>query len=163
MQLYGRTVISEDTHISQFLQHMVVRGVPDLTNDINAESTSTHPMACSGFADIYRADLYNGARVAIKVHSGRGADEDWAGEKYAWRGVYNWSKLRHPNIHELLGLTLFHNRIGVVSAWANNGNVMNYLERVPDADRLHLCVQISTGVSYIHDNGIVHGDIKGVS
>ncbi|KAH7323383.1 hypothetical protein B0J17DRAFT_242001 [Rhizoctonia solani] len=138
MRLDGRMVISKDTCLSEFLQHIVARGVPDLTNDINAKSARNNPDAQAGFADIYRADLYNGARVAIKVYRGWGADEDWERRKYAWRGVYNWSKLRHPNIHELLGLTLFHNRIGVVSAWANNGNVMNYLERVPDADRLHL-------------------------
>ncbi|CAE6489522.1 unnamed protein product [Rhizoctonia solani] len=163
MQLDGGTVMSEKTPTSDFLQHMVVRGVRDLTNEINMESTENSLVGAGGFADIYCADLYNGARVAIKVHRSYRDDQDWGYRKAAWRGVYNWSKLRHPNIHEMLGVAMLHGRMGVVSPWEDNGDIRSYLDREPDADRLRLCIQISTGVSYLHDNGIVHGDIKGIN
>ncbi|CAE6438560.1 unnamed protein product [Rhizoctonia solani] len=163
MQLDGRTVISRETPTSDFLQRMVARGVRDLTNEINVKSERKFSVASGGFADIYCANLYNGARVAIKVHKIYGDDQDWRYRKTVWRGVYNWSKLRHPNIHEMLGLAMFRGRIGTVSPWEDNGHIRSYLNKEPDADRLHLCVQISTAVSYLHDNGIVHGDIKGMN
>ena len=60
-----------------------------------------------------------------------------------------------------------------------NGNVSQYLAKYPEADRLGLVcrihsqsgsafiglqiVGVTRGLGYLHDNGMVHGDLEGVS
>lgn len=43
-----------------------------------------------------------------------------------------------------------------------NGHVRNYLKDHPDTNRLNLIREIALGASYLHDKGIVHGDLKPV-
>ncbi|KDN46658.1 hypothetical protein RSAG8_04038, partial [Rhizoctonia solani AG-8 WAC10335] len=158
-----RDVITRDTPMSQIIRHLTLRGITDLTEKTDLDSVSNYPVATGGFSDIFGARRFNGAPVAIKLPRIASRDPRDGGLQIASRGVYNWSKCRHPNIHELLGFVVFHDRIGMVSTWESNGNVRNYLqcEDISDADRLRLCVEISEGVSYLHQAGIVHGDIKG--
>ncbi|CAE6444565.1 unnamed protein product [Rhizoctonia solani] len=177
---YGRDVITRDTPISQILLHLTLRGIPNLTEEIDLGSVSNYPIATGGFSDIFGAQRRNGTSVVIKLPRIVSDDPSNADLQIASRGVYNWSKCRHPNIHEFLGFVIFYDRIGMVSTWESNGNVRNYLQcgDLPAADRLRLCVEISEGVSYLHQAGIVrdahfndnqlftlqcqvHGDIKG--
>ena len=61
-----------------------------------------------------------------------------------------------------------------------NGNIRDYVRENPDADRIRLlvevasgaysvrlapcqCLLITLGMEYLHENGIVHGDLCGVS
>ncbi|CUA68736.1 Leucine-rich repeat receptor-like protein kinase PXC2 [Rhizoctonia solani] len=158
-----RDVITKDTPISQILSHLTRRGVPNLTEEIDLDSVSNYPVATGGFSDIFGAQRNNGGHVVIKLPRIVSSDPGGAGLQIASRGVYNWSKCRHPNVHEFLGFVVFYDRIGMVSTWESNGNIRNYLqcEDLSVTDRLRLCTEISKGVSYLHQAGIVHGDIKG--
>ncbi|CUA72981.1 MAP kinase kinase kinase mkh1 [Schizosaccharomyces pombe 972h-] [Rhizoctonia solani] len=158
-----RDVITKDTPISQILSHLTRRGIPNLTEEIDLDSVSNYPVATGGFSDIFGAQQNNGGHVVIKLPRIVSSDPGGAGLQIASRGVYNWSKCRHPNVHEFLGFVVFYDRIGMVSTWESNGNVRNYLqcEDLSVTDRLRLCTEISEGVSYLHQAGIVHGDIKG--
>lgn len=49
-----------------------------------------------------------------------------------------WSKAKHPNVHELMGLMMFQGHLGMVSLWMKNGNVHEYIEGHPDANRYQL-------------------------
>lgn len=60
------------------------------------------------------------------------------------RELYNWSKARHENIQELLGIVIFQERLGMVSLWMSNGNLQQYIEKNPDVDR-HPLVRSHTG------------------
>ena len=49
-----------------------------------------------------------------------------------------WSALRHPNVLPLLGATMTGTQFAMVSEWMANGNINEFVEAHPDADRLGL-------------------------
>ena len=51
-----------------------------------------------------------------------------------------WKTLRHPNVLPLIGVIMTENphRFVMVSHWMKNGNIIEFLERENDADRLKL-------------------------
>ena len=49
-----------------------------------------------------------------------------------------WKAFDHPNILPLLGVTMIEDRFVMVSEWAENGNINEYVKANPDADRLEL-------------------------
>ncbi|EKM75153.1 hypothetical protein AGABI1DRAFT_132508 [Agaricus bisporus var. burnettii JB137-S8] len=74
-----------------------------------------------------------------------------------------WSSLRHPNIVPFHGIYYFQSRqrICLVSPWMGNGDIVDYLERVPEAPRKPFIYDIANGLHYLHSQNIVHGDLKG--
>ncbi|KAF8593909.1 kinase-like protein [Ceratobasidium sp. AG-I] len=81
----------------------------------------------------------------------------------AARELHTWSKCQHPNVLKLLGLVQFRNQIGMVAEWMGNGNLPAYILKHPDANRHQLCVQVCNGLSYLHEIGVIHGDLKGLN
>ncbi|KZT57402.1 kinase-like protein, partial [Calocera cornea HHB12733] len=81
------------------------------------------------------------------------------------REISIWSTLEHPNVLPFLGLSVQPDlRVPyLVSPWESYGNVMKYLESHEDADRAHLIRGVADGLIYLHDKGVVHGDIKGAN
>ncbi|KAH7320437.1 kinase-like domain-containing protein [Rhizoctonia solani] len=51
----------------------------------------------------------------------------------------------------------------MVSPWMERGNLPRYLEQTLEVDRCNLCTQICDGLAYMHQIGIIHGDLKGVN
>ncbi|KAG8781498.1 hypothetical protein FRC12_021845 [Ceratobasidium sp. 428] len=80
--------------------------------------------------------------------------------KHAALELYTWSKCRHPNVQPLLGLVEFRGQIGMVSTWEVNGNLSEHVRLRPNVDRCWLSAQIATGLLYLHDSGVIHGDLK---
>jgi hypothetical protein len=60
----------------------------------------------------------------------------WA--KRAARELYNWSKAKHVNILELLGVAIFRDQLAMVSPWMENGTLSSYVSRNPGANRWEL-------------------------
>ncbi|KAH9171465.1 kinase-like domain-containing protein, partial [Lactarius sanguifluus] len=48
-----------------------------------------------------------------------------------------------------------------VSPWMENGNIRDYVRGNPDADRMRLLSEVASGMEFLHENGIVHGDLCG--
>ncbi|KAG8776594.1 hypothetical protein FRC12_000828 [Ceratobasidium sp. 428] len=48
----------------------------------------------------------------------------------------------------------------MVSEWMERENLRLYLEHNPDQDRFRMSADISAGLAYLHECGIVHGDLK---
>ncbi|KAG9116812.1 hypothetical protein FRC07_007440 [Ceratobasidium sp. 392] len=129
---------------------------------INFTRQSFIAIAGGGFGDIYRGKLQDGTTVAIKALRHHILLQDAAPKalKRAMRELYTWSKAKHKNVQELLGVITFQGQLGMISLWMDNGNLEEYIQKCPDVDRRDLCSQVANGVAYLHGIGMVHGDLK---
>ncbi|KAI9450589.1 kinase-like domain-containing protein, partial [Russula earlei] len=50
-----------------------------------------------------------------------------------------------------------------VSPWMENGNIREYVGRNQNADRMRLLSEVASGMEFLHEKGIVHGDLCGKS
>ena len=94
-----------------------------------------------------------------------------------------WKALQHPNVLPLLGVIMTETEFAMVSEWMPNGNINQFLTVHKDANRFELVsssfespppspltvvlfpqlCDVTRGLIYMHDQGMVHGDLKGVS
>ncbi|KAG8910048.1 hypothetical protein FRC03_008360 [Tulasnella sp. 419] len=82
----------------------------------------------------------------------------------AFKEVYIWTRLNHPNIAEFCGFVLNGdpNELPIIiSPWCRKGNLVRYLDEEPLHNRLFLLHDVASAVKYLHSKSIVHGDIKG--
>ncbi|CAE6497509.1 unnamed protein product [Rhizoctonia solani] len=139
---------------------------PDVGDQINPTSISPYPAARGAFGDVWRAKHIDGRDIAIKsirIYGNFTSVGRHKLEKSSVKELTVWSKLNHPNVLGLLGICVLGGEIGMVSEWMPNGNVTEYTVNHPNANKLKLCSEIASGLSYLHnlDKAIIHGDLKG--
>jgi len=107
---------------------------------------------------------YLGRPVAIKLLKTNEEDFDRVFKRLC-REIVPWKHLSHPNILPLLGISASRDPVcfRILSEWMPNGNVMQYARSNPKANRLRLLSDVMSAVAYLHELGIVHGDLKGAS
>jgi serine/threonine protein kinase len=98
--------------------------------------------------------------------------------------MQTWSRSNHKNVQPFLGYCTFHDiipgAICLVSPWRENGSAREFIKKNPTTNRLTLVRthrissglsrlplilkvrEIAEGLTYLHREGIVHGDIRGV-
>ncbi|KDQ53399.1 hypothetical protein JAAARDRAFT_137327, partial [Jaapia argillacea MUCL 33604] len=81
------------------------------------------------------------------------------------REIKIWSSFDHPYILPFHGYAIIdESRLFLVSSWVSNGNIMEYLEKYPNADRSKLASDIHA-LEYLHSSrpecSYIHGDLKG--
>ncbi|KAG6863455.1 hypothetical protein C0993_011404, partial [Termitomyces sp. T159_Od127] len=84
----------------------------------------------------------------------------WTGKAFA-REAITWAQLWHQNILPLCRIARIGRQLAFVSPWAVNGNLKDYLSENPGTNRLLLCLDTAAGMEYLHQNNIVHGNLKG--
>ncbi|KXN83009.1 Serine/threonine-protein kinase CTR1, partial [Leucoagaricus sp. SymC.cos] len=78
-----------------------------------------------------------------------------------------WIRLNHENVLEFLGLTQEHGRYdcpALVSPYCDNGTVSTYLKSHsdPEISLLRQLRGVAKGLEYLHQNDVIHGDLKPV-
>ncbi|KZT26137.1 kinase-like protein [Neolentinus lepideus HHB14362 ss-1] len=106
-----------------------------------------------GFAAVYQGD-WKGTTVAVKVI------DNAVHERVFRKEISVWKNLRHPNILQFLGACYTGERGFAVCVYKENGDVLNYLQTNPDTNRIQLPYEASKGLSYLHGQRVIHGDLK---
>ncbi|KAF9644933.1 kinase-like protein [Thelephora ganbajun] len=89
------------------------------------------------------------ARTVFKRHKERRCKE-----------VVVSKRMNHPNILSIEGVAPKYFEFCIVTRWMPNGSMMRYVGGRPKVNRLELLIGITRGLNYLHNNGIIHGDLR---
>ncbi|KAJ1303891.1 hypothetical protein OPQ81_008303 [Rhizoctonia solani] len=128
------------------------------------------PLA-NGNARIIRASLLPWARqIGIKCVIKKTDEEEYKRQRFALaRELAVWCRLNNPNILSLSGtIALGYSPNNYISPSAvfdyyEHGDLTMFLRSKHQPDDLHrvrLLCEVAAGLSYLHSEGVVHGDIK---
>ncbi|KAF5361832.1 hypothetical protein D9756_002261 [Leucocoprinus leucothites] len=118
-----------------------------------------------GFCDIYKGH-FEGQDICLKVVRLYQKTETNKMLKMYIREAILWGQLQHPNILPFYGVYYYNQerqRACLVSPWMPNGNIVAYIEKNPYLPRNQFIHDIAAGLCYLHDESIIHGDLKGVN
>ncbi|KAG2114466.1 kinase-like domain-containing protein [Suillus cothurnatus] len=130
-----------------------------------------YPRGTGGLGDVWmcswsRQSQVETSKVAVKsVRIPQANDTELVNRtsKRIRREAYVWITLKHQNILTFNGvIDGFGPLPALVSPWMENGSLDSYLKQghVPSrADKLRMLRQIAAGLEYLHDKGVVHGDL----
>ncbi|KAF9647770.1 kinase-like protein [Thelephora ganbajun] len=122
--------------------------------------TAEWPIASGSSCDVYEGFLGD-SKVCVKrlrIYSSDGEER----AKHAFcQEVVVWKHLSHPNIVPFLGVTTAPFQF--ISSWMTGGELSEYINTHPCADRLGLISDVADGLNYLHSHNIIHGDLKGPS
>ncbi|KAJ7205761.1 kinase-like domain-containing protein, partial [Mycena pura] len=120
-------------------------------------------VGAGGFGDIWKG-LVRGQSVCVKIMRLFRNNDIQAVLKEFGREALIWRQLCHPNLLPFFGLYYLDNRLCLVSPWMENGNILEFLGREPaNTDRLSLILDVARGLEYLHEQKVVHGDIKAIN
>ncbi|PNF31108.1 hypothetical protein B7P43_G15771 [Cryptotermes secundus] len=126
-------------------------------------------LGTGAFSSCYQAqDMATGTLMAVKqVPFCRNSEEEQAIVELGIREeIMTMSKLRHENIVRILGATKQGGHFNMFVEWMAGGSVAGMLDRYgPFSEEviLRYTKQILEGLSYLHDNRILHRDLKGAN
>ncbi|XP_038987643.1 serine/threonine-protein kinase STY17-like isoform X6 [Phoenix dactylifera] len=118
-------------------------------------------IACGSCGDLYRG-TYLGQDVAIKVlrseHLNEALGVEFAQEVMILREVY------HRNVVRFIGACTKRPQLCIVTEYMTGGNLYDLLHKHHNVLELSLllkfAIDISRGMSYLHQNDIIHRDLK---
>ncbi|ELU40226.1 Vegetative incompatibility protein [Rhizoctonia solani AG-1 IA] len=150
--------ISQYMSIQDMFSLLTKHGCTDLSSELDNSQGTAILVSGGGFGDIRKGKLRNGSMIAIKTWRASLIEQcDYKILKRATREIYYWSKMKHENIHELMGMVIFMGQsLGMVSEWMENGNLHEYLRRNPGADRYQLSMQVTSGLEYLHSYSMLN-------
>ncbi|ESK94318.1 hypothetical protein Moror_8183 [Moniliophthora roreri MCA 2997] len=135
----------------------------------NVVRQGDHPICGGGFSDIWKGKMA-GEHVCLKVLRMHILGDSFQRQKVLKKFCEEallWTQLNHANIVPLFGVNtaLFSPGFCLISPWYSNENIISYLKKNPEHDRLSAIYDIAAGLAYLHSHvpAIVHGDIKGAN
>ncbi|KNZ79913.1 putative serine/threonine-protein kinase [Termitomyces sp. J132] len=133
-----------------------------ILEDLKIDDVSGAFFTREGLSGYHRGD-YLGRTVSLKaLRSHQGTTNGQLPKEISTDLIILWSQLSHTNLLPVFGLYQFQSCIYLVSPWMENGHILEFLQTNSHTNRALLLLDVATGIAYLHDNNIVHGELKGV-
>ncbi|KAF8324366.1 kinase-like domain-containing protein [Cantharellus anzutake] len=164
METSPLALLTAEKHAQQFRYEMARRGVRgDVTDmiDFNEEKAYIAGGSYSHVESVwYYGDDGTRRKVCLKtLHLATTPN----GERFLREGKI-WSSLNHPNVTPFYGWALHVSGPDVhacfVSQLCTEGSLRKYLRFNPNVPKSKMIREIAAGLLYLHDRGLVHGDVK---
>ncbi|XP_074591011.1 serine/threonine-protein kinase STY46-like isoform X2 [Curcuma longa] len=118
-------------------------------------------VASGSYGDLYRG-TYHSQDVAIKVLKPECVNIDMQRE-FA-QEVFIMRKVRHKNVVQFIGACTRPPKLCIVTEFMSGGSVYDYLHKQKGIFKLpallRVAIDISKGMNYLHQNNIIHRDLK---
>ncbi|KAK6922540.1 Serine-threonine/tyrosine-protein kinase, catalytic domain, partial [Dillenia turbinata] len=118
-------------------------------------------VASGSYGDLYRG-TYHSQEVAIKVLKPERVNADMLTE-FA-QEVYILRKVRHKNVVQLIGACTRAPNLCIVTEFMSKGSLHDFLHKQKGMFKLptllRVAFDISKGMNYLHQNKIIHRDLK---
>ncbi|KAJ7967113.1 putative Protein kinase [Quillaja saponaria] len=118
-------------------------------------------IASGSYGDLYKG-TYCSQEVAIKVLNPERINSDLQNE-FA-QEVYIMRKVRHKNVVQFIGACTKPPSLCIVTEYMSGGSVYDYLHKQKGVFKLpsllRVAIDISKGMNYLHQNNIIHRDLK---
>ncbi|CAL1398115.1 unnamed protein product [Linum trigynum] len=130
--------------------------------EIDLKQLKFDNMVASGsYGDLYKG-TYCSQEVAIKVLKAERVNTDMQRE-FA-QEVYIMRKVRHKNVVQFIGACTKPPSLCIVTEFMSGGSVYDYLHKHKGVFKLpsllKVAIDISKGMNYLHQNNIIHRDLK---
>ncbi|CAN8253043.1 unnamed protein product [Cochlearia groenlandica] len=156
----NKTIIN--TKLQQpLIQCFTYNEISKATNEFHQENI----VGIGGYSEVYRGDLYDGRRIAVKRLTKESGDMNKEKEFLTELGII--SHVSHPNTALLLGCCV-ERGLYLVFKFSENGNLYSALHEKENGSldwpiRYKIAVGIARGLHYLHkscNHRIIHRDIK---
>lgn len=118
-------------------------------------------VASGSYGDLYKG-TYCSQEVAIKVLKAERVSAEMQRE-FA-QEVYIMRKVRHKNVVQFIGACTKPPSLCIVTEYMSGGSVYDYLHKQRGTFKLpsllKVAIDISKGMNYLHQNNIIHRDLK---
>lgn len=118
-------------------------------------------VASGSFGDLYKG-TYCSQEVAIKILMPERVNVDML--KEFSQEVFIMRKVRHKNVVQFIGACTRPPNLCIVTEFMSRGSVYNFLHKRKGFFKLptllKVAIDISKGMSYLHQNNIIHRDLK---
>ncbi|KAJ8567667.1 hypothetical protein K7X08_019875 [Anisodus acutangulus] len=118
-------------------------------------------VASGSFGDLYKG-TYCSQEVAIKVLKPEHLNMDMV--KEFTQEVFIMRKIRHKNVVQFIGACTRPPNLCIVTEFMSRGSIYTFLHKQRSAFKLptllKIAIDVSKGMSYLHQNKIIHRDLK---
>ncbi|XP_057494829.1 serine/threonine-protein kinase STY46-like [Actinidia eriantha] len=118
-------------------------------------------VASGSYGDLFKGTYFS-QEVAIKILKPERVDSDL--QKEFAQEVFIMRKVRHKNVVQFIGACTKPPSLCIVTEYMSGGSVYDYLHKQKGTFKLpsllRVAIDISKGMSYLHQNNIIHRDLK---
>ncbi|KAE9447412.1 hypothetical protein C3L33_20693, partial [Rhododendron williamsianum] len=152
----------EQTRIKHGSDHLTIPNDGTDVWEIDPQLVKFETKVASGsYGDLYKG-TYCSQEVAIKVLKPERIDSDL--QKEFAQEVFIMRKVRHKNVVQFIGACTKPPTFCIVTEFMFGGSVYDYLHKQKGTFKLpsllRVALDISKGMNYLHQNNIIHRDLK---